>query len=252
MKTKLLIIVLLSFTDVVWGQVSIGEDTIQIELDASAESIETIVNQGKYNLTFKGKYKSLVIEKNAVLRDHLSMEESENPSADSTKSQESLKVSELKQPLKFGRNTEYIIKVIPEGENATEKTYKLYSKSNWEWLTTFGVNSILYLNRNKFVSQEAEGVHTVQEISDRKSMDIAPSIMFTFMNTHYDFSFGFTGGLGFDFQNIAAFSGLSVGIGQNFILTGGGAINKQSRPNSDDYIGQGIDSSGTSDNLNDG
>lgn len=81
-------------------------------------------------------------------------------------------------------------------------------------------------------------------------MVLMPTIMFTFLNNHKSISPGFTGGLGVNFEEISVFTGLSLGIGQNIILTGGVGIHKQMRPNSEYYLGQTIDSSVTNENLN--
>jgi hypothetical protein len=74
--------------------------------------------------------------------------------------------------------------------------------------------------------------------------------MFTFINNQRNFSPGFTGGLGFDFEELSVFAGGALGIGQNIILMAGIAVHKQNRPNTDYTVGQTIDSSVTSDNLN--
>ena len=106
------------------------------------------------------------------------------------------------------------------------------------------------MNRSKFVSKETNGSYSVAEIQDRKSMELMPAIMFTLMNKQENFSFGYTGGIGFNFEELALFTGLSLGIGQNIVLTGGVAVHKQHRPNADYSIGQVIENTVTSDDLN--
>ena len=81
-------------------------------------------------------------------------------------------------------------------------------------------------------------------------LDVAPALMFTFMNFQRNVDFGFTAGLGTDFSNISTFIGPSLGIGQNVILTAGAALHEQTRPDSDFSAGQLIDPSLGDDKLN--
>lgn len=163
----------------------------------------------------------------------------------------------LNQPIKyegtmvFNKNTEYII-TITNKTGDDKKVYKLRTKTDWSWTTTFGANAIYFSNRNKYISHKnGDDNYSVAEIQDRKQMEVLPVVMFSFLNTSYrDFAGGFTGGLGINFEEIALFAGGSLGIGQNIMITGGVAVHKQVRPNSNYFVGQIIESSITSDNLN--
>ncbi|WCM42922.1 hypothetical protein MG290_04355 [Flavobacterium sp. CBA20B-1] len=150
----------------------------------------------------------------------------------------------------FNKNTEYLI-TLSKGGSET-KVYKIRTKTNWSWTTTFGANSIIFTNRNKFISQKNDDdTFSVVEVQDRKQMDVLPVVMFTFLNNYNgNNTFGISGGLGINFEEIALFAGGSWGIGQNIMITGGVAVNKQVRPNSSYKIGQIIDSAVTNDNLN--
>lgn len=242
MKTKLLLVPLLLITGMVWGQVINGEN-ITIDANVSIENIESNVKKGDYKLriTNMGNVKAVTILKNATLAEPFSLDNSEK-----SKPQPS---SDYMYDLSFDKNTTYTINIISE-DAPKERKYVLKSQSNWEWTTTFGGNAVVFTNRSKFASAEKEGVHTVAEIQDRKSIELMPAIMFTFMNNHKDISFGYTGGIGFNFEELALFTGLSLGIGQNIVLTGGVAVHKQNRPNSDYYIGQVIENTITTDDLN--
>lgn len=230
---------------VVWGQVSIDEKnrTIQINADSSVKSFETLIKKGEYTLVINNpKDLSISISKNAVLQPILSTE-----SEKTVKDRDTLMTSST---IKFKRNTEYTFKIYST-EDPKEKTYKIKSQTDWSWTTTFGANALFFTNRNRYVTQKAiDGSSVVTQIQDGKNMDLMPTIMFTFLNNHETISPGFTGGLGVNFEEISVFTGLSLGIGQNIILTGGLGVHKQVRPNSTYNVGQTIDSSVTNDNLN--
>lgn len=247
MRTKLLTIVLLAFTGMVWGQVKVDIQSkpkkITIETDKKIDSIEVIVPRGKYDLEVIGG-NSLIMKKGAKLYKPLSTGSVENEQHNIN--EQSNKSS---TKIKFGSNTEYVFLVTAD-EDSKSRKYVLKSQSNWEWTTTLGANAVVFTNRSKFVSTINGEVHTVAEIQDRKSIELMPAIMFTFMNKQENFSFGYTGGIGFNFEELALFTGLSLGIGQNIVLTGGVAVHKQNRPNSDYYIGQVIENTITTDDLN--
>lgn len=242
MRTKLLLIPLLLITGVVWGQVINGEN-ITIDASVSIENIESNVKKGDYKLhiTNMGNVKAVNILKNATLAEPFNFDSSQKSTPSNS--------SDYMYDLNFDKNTTYTIKIFSK-DDPKERTYVLKSQSNWSWTTTLGANAVVFTNRSKFVSTENAEVHTVTEIQDRKSIELMPAIMFTFMDNHKDISFGYTGGIGFNFEELALFTGLSLGIGQNIVLTGGVAVHKQNRPNSDYYIGQVIENTITTDDLN--
>ncbi len=245
MKTKLLLVPLLLITGMVWGQVKVDIHSkpkkITIETDKKIDSIEVIIPRGKYDLEVIGG-NSLIMKKGAKLYSPLSVESIQGVTGGKTNSKSSTKI-------KFGSNTEYVFLVTAD-EDPKSRKYVLKSQFNWEWTTTLGANAVVFTNRSKFVSIKNGEVHTVTEIQDRKAIELMPAIMFTFMNKQENFSFGYTGGIGFNFEELALFTGLSLGIGQNIVLTGGVAVHKQNRPNVDYSIGQVIENTITTVDLN--
>ena len=241
MKAKLLLVLLL-WAGVVWGQVTVVDKSITLDLSNKIDSIEIIVEGGKaYKFETRGSYKGISISKGVKLYPKLSPD---------TLQLEKVLTNSKFPDLKFGRNTQYTI-VVRQLDEPTTRKYIIKSQSDWSWTTTFGANAIFFSNRSKFISQKADdNSQKVVKIQDRKLMEVLPTIMFTFMNNHNNAPFGFTGGLGINFEEIAVFSGVSLGIGQNIILTGGMGVHKQMRPNSAYYMGQTIDSSITNENLN--
>lgn len=251
MKKYLIMLLLFSCIGVAWGQVKIdyGNYTIDItatppvnyesEIDyRNAKDTNGIV-KFKYNIRIPEKF-NLTITKNSVSQPILSVPQAFTPSP----------LVPFQGTMVFDRNTEYLV-TITDANGDNKKVYTLRTKSDWSWTTTFGANAIFFTNRNKFISKvNSENNQIVEEVQDKKQMEYMPTIMFTFMNNHKDVSHGFTGGIGVNLEEIAVFTGVSLGFGQNIILTAGVAGHKQTRPKSDYYIGQVIDSSITSDNLN--
>ncbi|MDV7697565.1 hypothetical protein N6B72_11580 [Chryseobacterium soli] len=241
MKTNVLVLFLLGWVGMVFGQISVNDTMITIYADMPVKSFEIIVESGTYNYKIENpKNYSISITRNAALRPHLSTDVEEKNKKDSTKNSK-----EMNNKMVYRKNTEYIITIYADDE-PKERIYKIKSQSDWSWTTSFGANAVLFTNRSKFTSLDSK----VIEVRDGKMMDLMPSIMFTFINNHKDLSPGFTGGLGFNFEELSVFAGGALGIGQNIILTAGIAVHKQNRPNLDYTIGQNIDSSVTSDNLN--
>lgn len=250
MKKLILLLIFFGFAVQSWGQVDIKNDSIFIKANSDMENFETQIEYQKnkcYKVIIENTFgKNVSIKKNATMLPILSTEPKVEREKNDTIIVENIKLENIC----FKRNTEYVF-IITSTEDPKEKTYKIKTHTDWSWTTTFGANSIFFSNRSKYISRIADdGSQKVAQIQDRKLMEVLPTIMFTFMNNHNNAPFGFTGGLGINFEEIAVFSGVSLGIGQNIILTGGMGVHKQMRPNSAYYVGQTIDSSVTNDNLN--
>jgi hypothetical protein len=215
--------------------------TITIDLSAKVDSIELPVEKGNYKLYIpSSELKSLVIKKKAIEYEPLKTDKEKKDLAENL-----LNDSDVVAELTFKSNTQYILYIGVTGEDNIRK-YILKSESDWKWTTSFGGNAVFLTNRSRFTSVD----NMVTQNRDGKMIDMMPSIMFTFMNNQRNFSPGFTGGLGFNFEELSVFAGGALGIGQNIILSAGIAVHKQNRPNTDYSVGQIIDSSVTADNLN--
>lgn len=249
---KVLLIALFSTVgNSAFSQVKIDGATNTIIINATSPidyecEIDYLKSKGENSSTFTyeitiPKYFTLSIARNATLQPILSFEKQNIVGIiDTTAATYTGKIT-------FNRNTENVF-TIAKGEE--KFTYKIKTKSVRSWTTTFGVNSIFSSERSKFIASEKDGVHTVSEVKDNKMLDLMPAVMFTFINKQKDFSLGFTGGLGTNFEEITIYSGFSIGIGQNIILTSGLSVNKQLTTNSNYSVGQEIPSSITTENLN--
>lgn len=228
----------------------IEEKKIIINANSDVKSFETFIEFSKNNNEYMiyainpNNY-SISLNKDAAI---LPVLQTEMTIVESAKSDNIYKIGQIT----FKRNTELTITINDTGGNKpVEKVYKIKTQTDWRWATTFGVNTIFYTNREKFASQKADdGTQKVTQVQSNKFMELMPALMFSFMDYQNTFSYGFTAGLGMNFEEIAAFTGVSFGIGHNFILTGGVGVHKQTRPNTNYFIGQTIDSSITNDNLN--
>lgn len=214
--------------------------TITIDLSIEIDSVEILVEKGNYELYIPSpQLKSLVIRKQAIKYESLKTQKYKDSIKKSRGESSSI------EKLIFRSNTQYILYVGVTGNDKIRK-YIIKSESDWKWTTSFGANAVFLTSRSRFTSLD----NTVVQNKDSKMMELMPSIMFTFMNNQRNFSPGFTGGLGFNFEELSVFAGGAIGIGQNIIVTAGIAVHKQNRPNTDYTVGQEIDSSVISDNLN--
>lgn len=250
MKTKNLLLSLLC-SGLAFGQVTIKENEIMIDVDSNVKSFETVIeylkkdpSKNKYNIIAPNpKGYSISLKKNATMQPVLQIDKAE--------SNKDVKINKDKiGEITFKRNTELTITITTTDKDPVEKVYKIKTQTDWRWTTTFGANAIFYTNRNKFISQTDSGLQKVTEVQSNKTMELMPTVMFNFMDYQNTFSYGFTGGLGINFEEIAVFVGPSIGIGQNIILTAGVSVHKQTVPNANYFVGQTIDSSVTNDNLN--
>lgn len=251
MKTKKILFSLL-YSGLAFGQVTIKEKKIIINADSDAKSFETFIEYYKEDSS-KNKYDifainpegySISLKKDATMQPVLQIDKTQSMIEEM--SDKEYKIGEIT----FKRNTELTITINTTDKDPIERVYKVKTQTDWRWATTFGANAIFYTNRNKFISQIDDGLQKVTEIQSNKTMELMPTVMFNFMDYHDTISYGFTGGLGINFEEIAVFAGLSLGIGQNIILTGGVGVHKQTLPNTNYFVGQTIDSSVTNDNLN--
>ncbi|MGE8512930.1 MAG: hypothetical protein ACN6N7_09550 [Chryseobacterium culicis] len=251
MKTKNLLLSLLC-SGLAFGQVTIKEKKIIINADSDAKSFETVIeyfkkdsSKNNYDIfAINPKGYSISLKKDATMQPVLQIDKAKSDSLHKSSTEE--KIGEIT----FKRNTELTITVNTTDKDPKERVYKVKTQTDWRWTTTFGANAIFYTNRNKFISQTDSGLQKVTEVQSNKTMELMPTVMFNFMDYQNTFSYGFTGGLGINFEEIAVFVGPSIGIGQNIILTAGVGVHKQAIPNSNYSVGQTIDSSVTNDNLN--
>ncbi|MCP1300912.1 hypothetical protein NK356_17185 [Chryseobacterium sp. S0630] len=251
MKTKILLLSLFC-SGLAFSQVIITEKKILINTDSDAKSFETVIeylkeepDKNKYDIfAINPKGYSISIKKDATMQPVLQIDKTQ-PNSENILDKEH-KIGEIT----FKRNTELTITITTTDKDPTERVYKVKTQTDWRWTTTFGANAIFYTNRNQFISQTDNGLQKVTEIHSNKTMELMPTVMFNFMDYQDTISYGFTGGLGINFEEIAVFAGLSLGIGQNIILTGGVGVHKQTLPNTNYFVGQTIDSSVTNDNLN--
>lgn len=247
MKKKLFVFALCCISNVLLAQVTIDYETPTIRIDATSpinydseidlNALKFDSKEFNYEITLPVGY-NLSIVRNATLQPVLET---------NTKKIDSFSTSIFSGKISFQKNTENIFTVY-KGEE--KFIYKFKTKSSRSWTTTFGANAVIFNNRTKYISSEKDGINTVTEVNDNKKLDFLPAIMFTFINNQKDYPIGYTGGIGTNFEEITIFSGLSLGIGQNIILTGGFGVSKQMTPNNDYSPGQIIDSSIPNDSLN--
>lgn len=159
----------------------------------------------------------------------------------------------------FGANTKYTftLKTYKQADNSPLDTFtvEFVSRSKWYWTPTFGISVVALANRDTYKSLlNSDGsdpaTYTIVRDGSQKQYEGIPSVMFTYSMLESDFSIGFTGGLGTDFETLSTFVGLSGVIGQNFVVTAGLAFHEQLRLDSKYDVGQVVDSNLSFTDLN--
>jgi hypothetical protein len=145
--------------------------------------------------------------------------------------------------LNFKDNTRYtfLIKIEKNGV-IQNRSYVIKSQSTWSWSSTFGINSIFLLNNDTYKTLSNDTQFQIIEDNGQDIIEYVPSIMFTFMDKSKNVSFGVSGGLGFDLEQISVFTGLSLGVGKNLIITGGVAFHNQESLDSKYSVNMTVDS----------
>lgn len=243
MRNKILIFIFILTTNIIVSQEI-------IDLNNKIKTSTLILNKGKHTLKITPLSKIETIEIDGRSLDTKPLSAMVNKSLKDSLAN----FSEIKDDYKtfdfdFKDNTIYTftIKIV---NDTTSRKYVFKSISKRSWSTTFGANSIFLTNPNSYKTiKSGTDVYIVTEYSGEKRIEYIPSLMFTFMDKSKDISFGYSGGIGFDLKQISVFSGISLGIGQNIILTGGIAFHQQEKLNSTYTLGQEVDTALTTENL---
>lgn len=239
MKTKITLILTLFFSMSVFAQ------DYTIDATDIIKSSDVIVARGTHELTIKNfdKIETFKMEKDFKIVDPLKSDKT------SATAPSALVGKEKKFPLDFDANTIYTFTLKKTGDSEPS-VYIFRTVSKWSWTTTFGANGVFLTNTNSYKTiKGADDKYTVIEYKGEKRIEYIPSLMFTYLNKSKDFSFGFTGGIGFDLDQVSVFSGVSLGIGQNIIFTAGVAFNQQAKLDSSFSVGQEVDTALTTENL---
>ncbi len=244
MRKLILIIGMLLNSIIVFSQSSLEIDPL-----SSVKSSEIILKKGAYILTINkfDRISSFKMEKNYV-----TMPKLETDSTLIRKNKDTSAFSEVTQKvfsLDFNDNTVYTFTIKIDNDTISRK-YIFKSISKWSWSSTFGANGIFLTNPNSYKTiKNGDNNYKIIEFKGEKRIEYVPSLMFTFLDKSKDISFGYTGGIGFDLEKISVFTGISLGIGQNIILTSGVAFHQQEKLNSTYNIGQEVDTALTTENL---
>lgn len=145
------------------------------------------------------------------------------------------KILERPFKLKSGERLEVTIIRSQKGETQTRQWKHIYrTGSRGKWNTSYAFSFIpnVITEETYFTAQKDSGVFLITKEENRKVMDFAPSIFFTWTPSekeNNDFVFSLAGGLGFDFNDPVVFFGGGVHFNQNLGLIVGVAAHKQMR-----------------------
>ncbi len=133
--------------------------------------------------------------------------------------------------LKSGEQLEIVI--TRETDDEPRKWTQVFStEPRGVWQVSYGFSFITQIfNEEKlFFSAANDTSFTIQQENNRKSMSFAPSLFFTWMpnkSLNETWSIGFSGGLGFDFENPTVFLSPTISYNQNIKIHLGLVAHKQ-------------------------
>ncbi|WP_047547420.1 hypothetical protein [Psychroserpens sp. Hel_I_66] len=134
--------------------------------------------------------------------------------------------------LKRGEQLEVVITRTNE-DGKTLKWTQIYStESRGQWQVSYGFSFITqgFNKENIFYAKEMDSVYSITKTNNRKSMNFAPSIFFTWMPTksiNKPWNIGLSGGLGFDFESPTVFLSPTISYNQNLRIHIGLVAHKQ-------------------------
>lgn len=135
--------------------------------------------------------------------------------------------------LKRGEQLEVVITRSNE-EGKTLKWTQIYStESRGKWQVSYGFSFITegFNKENIFFAKQSDSVYAITKTNNRKSMNFAPSLFFTWMPTksiNKPWNLGLSGGLGFDFESPTVFLSPTISYNQNLRIHIGLVAHKQS------------------------
>jgi len=136
------------------------------------------------------------------------------------------------EKVKKGEVIEVRISRLQSEEKRIEWKYTLETPRRGEWRTSYGFTFItdLLSEEEEFFLRQMDSTFTINKKKNNRWFDFAPTVMFTwypgkFANSNW--SFGLTGGLGFDFESPVVFIGPTASYNQNLNLHLGVAFHKQ-------------------------
>lgn len=245
MKTK--ICLCLAVFALVFGGPALGKDIV---LDLNVSIVNQTVEPGKHevfidNLTGTCKYEIEVLENFRPIGE-LSLPEG-------------FEISETRLDLSLGsftlqRGEELVVEVTRLKESGCEKKewkFVITTGDRGEWRTTYGFTFVPDRDREYFSRQLEDDPQKfrITEKERQDSGDFLPAVMFTWLSAKHrgrDWSYGPTGGIGADSNNISVLAGYSWTYNENLTFTAGIAIHEESRLEGSfsegDLINQNLDS----------
>ena len=133
--------------------------------------------------------------------------------------------------LKRGEQLEIVITRATDDEPRTW-TQVFSTEPRGEWQVSYGFSFItqIFNEEKQFFSAANDTSFTIKQENNRKSLSFAPSLFFTWMPTksiNEPWSIGFSGGLGFDFENPTVFLSPTISYNQNIKIHLGLVAHKQ-------------------------
>lgn len=145
----------------------------------------------------------------------------------------------LNETFTLGRGEQLIVTVERKAQaDSAEWRFVLSTGPRGEWRTTYGFTFVPSGDERYFSRQMTEDaskfIITEENDPEGSDLDFVPSVLRTWYPGSQRlgiWSAGLTGGLGFDFKNLALFGGLAATYNENLTFTLGGIIHEEQRLN---------------------
>lgn len=249
MKNIILLLTIIVITNVVAQE----KTTIQkFEIGKSATKVS--LNNGNYSINFYKEYNDTIVRYSpprtsitTIPIDQISVDEVFSVQAQGILREPNIKEYEFLYSFNIEPRTKVVVEIDEislkdkktevDGQIIVEKidgdikthTYTFTGIQEKKWVTSFGLAGAYLLETQTYKTIAENGAFRIVPDGNQKLIEAIPVVQFSYLNIKKDNGFAWTGGLGFDTENLSAFAGGSYYVGHNLLLTAGFALHKQRR-----------------------
>lgn len=209
------------------------------EIGADGKKFETSLNSGRYNILFYKNHNVKKIKtyniKTVITTEPISnLEIDDSTLALMEVANDDPNIRNFKKFLTFKiqprTKVEISIQEVQIDDTIGETyTYIFNGIPERKWVTSFGLAGAYLLESQTYRTVAENGAFRIVPDGNQKLIEAIPVVQFSYLNIKNDNGFAWTGGLGFDTENLSAFAGGSYYVGHNLLLTAGFALHKQNR-----------------------
>lgn len=224
---------------------SYSQTTLNLNLNTKVEKLTKTLNEGDYTLKMKGDFECEKYKLNITINKTFK----EYPKIDVSQENKEKKICSYTpeyESFKLERNTEVEVTIyVIEKENPDKifkKIKRIYTTiKTRKWITSFGISGVKLVKADTYRTIADGDKFIISKGGSQEQYKAIPVMMFSVLNLKNEKAWIPSGGFGIDLENVTAFAGISKAFAQNFIITGGIAMHKQLRLNSQYLKNQIVD-----------